>query len=147
MNLQVQSIVDKYGKDATRLMDIFHAIMKEKGCVSDDDIADVASQLGISNVDVEQTLSFYHFFSKDTQGKYVIYLNNSLVANMMGRAEVAEAFEKATGTKFGSMSDDGLFGLYDTSCIGMNDQEPAAINSLSKVYSPSLVVTELGLLF
>ncbi|MCD4736503.1 MAG: NAD(P)H-dependent oxidoreductase subunit E, partial [Bacteroidales bacterium] len=40
---------------------------------------------------------------------------------------VAEAFEKATGTKFGTVSEDGMFGLYDTSCIGMNDQEPAAI--------------------
>ncbi|MCD4729472.1 MAG: NAD(P)H-dependent oxidoreductase subunit E [Bacteroidales bacterium] len=127
MNLQVQSIVDKYGKDATRLMDIFLEIIKEKGHVSDDDMSDVASQLGISKVDVEQTLSFYHFFSKNPNGKYVIYLNNSLVANMMGRAEVATAFEKATGAKFGSVSEDGLFGLYDTSCIGMNDQEPAAL--------------------
>ncbi len=46
---------------------------------------------------------------------------------MMGRAEVATAFEKATGAKFGGVSDDGLFGLFDTACIGMNDQEPAAI--------------------
>ncbi|MEZ5149367.1 MAG: NADH-ubiquinone oxidoreductase-F iron-sulfur binding region domain-containing protein, partial [Bacteroidales bacterium] len=60
-------------------------------------------------------------------GKYTIYLNDSLVAQMMGRAEIADAFEKATGTKFGSVSQDGLFGLYNTSCIGMNDQEPAAI--------------------
>ena len=127
MSSQVQSIVDSYSKDATRLMDIFHAIMKEKGCVSDVDMAEVASQLGISKVDVEQTLSFYHFYSKDPNGKYVIYLNNSLVAYMMGREEVAAAFEKSTGTKFGNVSDDGLFGLYDTSCIGMNDQEPAAI--------------------
>ncbi len=127
MSSQVQSIVDLYGKDATRLMDIFHGIMKEKGHVSDDDMADIASQLGISKVDVEQTLSFYHFYSKDPNGKYVIYLNNSLVAEMMGRAEVANTFEKATGTKFGTVSPDGLFGLYDTSCIGMNDQEPAAI--------------------
>jgi [NiFe] hydrogenase diaphorase moiety large subunit len=46
---------------------------------------------------------------------------------MMGKDEVALAFEKATGTKFGSVSEDGLFGLFNTSCIGMNDQEPAAI--------------------
>lgn len=127
MSSQVQSIVDMYGKDATRLMDIFHDLMKEKGCVSDEDMADIAAQIGISKVDVEQTLSFYHFYAKNPIGKYVIYLNNSLVAEMMGRAEVASAFEKATGAIFGGVSDDGLFGLFDTSCIGMNDQEPAAI--------------------
>ena len=127
MSSQVKSIIDKYGKDATRLMDILIDITNEMGCVSDETIAEIAKQLGISKVDVAQTLSFYHFFSKKPRGKYTIYLNDSLVANMMGRAEIAEAFEKAVGIKFGSVSDDGMFGLFSTSCIGMNDQEPAAI--------------------
>jgi len=127
MSSQVQSIVDKFGNDATRLMDIFIDIQKDKGYVGEDDIAEISNQLNISRVDVEQTLSFYHFFSKESRGKYNIYLNDSLVAEFMGREEVADAFEKATGTQFGSISEDGLFGLYDTSCIGMNDQEPAAI--------------------
>jgi [NiFe] hydrogenase diaphorase moiety large subunit len=127
MSSQVKSIIDKYGKDATRLMDIFIDITNETGCVDDEMIAEIAKTLSISKVDVEQTLSFYHFFSKKPTGKYTIYLNESLVATMMGRAEIAEAFEKATGTKFGSVSDDGMFGLFNTSCIGMNDQEPAAI--------------------
>ncbi len=46
---------------------------------------------------------------------------------MMGRKEVVEAFEKEAGCKFGEVTPDGLIGLFDTSCIGMNDQEPAAI--------------------
>jgi [NiFe] hydrogenase diaphorase moiety large subunit len=127
MSLQVQSIVEKYGNDATRLMDILIDITEEKGCVDSNDIAEIAGQLKMSQVDVEQTLSFYHFFSKTQRGKYTIYLNNSIVSNMMGREEIAKSFEKATGTKFGTTSEDGLFGLYDTACIGMNDQEPAAI--------------------
>ena len=65
MSSQVQSIVEKYGKDATRLRDIFHGITDDKGFVSDEDISTVASQLGIANVDAEQTLTFYHFYSKD----------------------------------------------------------------------------------
>ncbi len=127
MSSQVKSIIDRYGKDATRLMDILIDITDEAGFVSSDNVVEIARQLNISKVDVEQTLSFYHFFSNKSRGKYSIYLNESLVASMMGRAEIAEAFEKATGTKFGKVSDDGLFGLFNTSCIGMNDQEPAAI--------------------
>lgn len=127
MSSQVKSIVDKYSKDTTRLMDIIIDITEELGCVSNETIAELAIQLNISKVDIEQTLSFYHFFSKKSRGQYTIYLNESLVAQMMGRAEIAEAFEKATGTKFGTVSEDGMFGLFNTSCIGMNDQEPAAI--------------------
>ncbi|MBN2175558.1 MAG: NAD(P)H-dependent oxidoreductase subunit E [Bacteroidales bacterium] len=127
MNSQVKSIMEKYGNDPTRLMDILRDITSELGYVSQKESASVAEQLKMSTVDVEQTLSFYHFFSEKPKGKFNIYLNDSLVANMMGRAEVAEAFEKATGSKFGGVSPDGLFGLFNTSCIGMNDQEPAAI--------------------
>ena len=127
MSSNVQSIVEKYGNNANRLMDILHDIHSEKGFVSNEEMKEIAQLLNISKVDVEQTLTFYHFFSENPRGKYTIYLNNSLVAEMMGREEVAKTFEKATGTKFGTVSDDGLFGLYDTSCIGMNDQEPAAI--------------------
>ncbi|MCD4697815.1 MAG: NAD(P)H-dependent oxidoreductase subunit E [Bacteroidales bacterium] len=127
MSSQVQSIVEKYGKDATRLMDIFIDVMNGSGCINHYQLEEIAEQLNMSRVDVEQTFSFYHFFNKKSCGKYSIYLNDSLVANMMGRQEIAQAFEKATRTKFGSVSDDGLFALYNTSCIGMNDQEPSAI--------------------
>ncbi|GAB4316970.1 MAG: hypothetical protein Kow00127_08600 [Bacteroidales bacterium] len=127
MSSQVQQVVEKYGRDAGRLMDIYHDLIREKGYAGEEDIREIASLLGISTVDAEQTFSFYHFFNHQPRGKYTIYLNDSLVAHMMGRAEIAEAFEKATGTKFGTVSPDGLFGLFNTSCIGMNDQEPAAI--------------------
>jgi [NiFe] hydrogenase diaphorase moiety large subunit len=101
MGSQVQSIVEKHGNDASRLMDIFIDLSHEAGCVSQDDIFKISGLLNMSSVDVEQTLSFYHFFSKQPTGKYSIYLNDSLVAEMMGRAEIAEAFEKATATNFG----------------------------------------------
>lgn len=127
MSSTINSIIEKYSKDASRLMDILHDIKQLNGFISQDNIREIAHFLDISQADVEQTQSFYHFYCDKYRGKYVIYLNNSLVAKFMGRDEVARAFEKATGTKFGSVSPDGMFGLFNTSCIGMNDQEPAAI--------------------
>ncbi|HBH50097.1 MAG TPA: hypothetical protein DDX98_15740, partial [Bacteroidales bacterium] len=99
----------------------------EEGYISRDSISQIAQGLQMSEVDVEQTISFYHFFTMKPTGKYSIYLNNSAVATMMGREEVAETFEKEVGVKFGEVTPDGLISLYETACIGMNDQEPAAI--------------------
>ncbi len=127
MKTYTQQIIEKYGKDKTRLMDILIAIRSEMGYLPDDVVSQIASELNMSKVDVEQTISFYHFFSQKPTGKYSVYLNNSAVANMMGRDEIAATFEKEAGIKFGEVSPDGLIGLFDTSCIGMNDQEPAAI--------------------
>lgn len=127
MKTGVQKILEKYGKDKTRLMDILIDVQTDFGYIPRDITVQIADELGMSEVDVEQTISFYHFFSQKPTGKYQIYLNNSAVANMMGRAQVASTFMKELGIKFGEVTPDGLVGLFETSCIGMNDQEPAAI--------------------
>ncbi len=127
MKTYTQQVIEKYGKDKTRLMDILISIRSEKGYLPDEAVSQIARELDMSKVDVEQTISFYHFFSQKPTGKYSVYLNNSAVANMKGREEIAATFEREAGIKFGEVTPDGLIGLYDTSCIGMNDQEPAAI--------------------
>jgi [NiFe] hydrogenase diaphorase moiety large subunit len=127
MKNYAQKIVEKYHHDKMRLMDILIAVQSEYGYISPESISLIAKELKMSEVDVEQTVSFYHFFSTEPTGKFSIYLNNSAVAHMMGRDEVAQALEEETGIKFGEVTPDGLVGLCDTSCIGMNDQEPAAI--------------------
>jgi [NiFe] hydrogenase diaphorase moiety large subunit len=127
MKKDIKSIIAKYKKDATRLMDILIDTQDELGYISPDAIAIISEDLNLSQVDVEQTVSFYHFFSMSPLGKYNIYLNNSAVANMMGCQEVAKVFEEEANCKFGEVTKDGQLGLFYTSCIGMNDQEPAAI--------------------
>lgn len=127
MDTQAQKICEKYGSDPTRLMDILIDIQDADGYLSQDTVDQLSRILGISIADVEQTLSFYHFFHDSPPGKYAIYLNESAVSMLKGRREVALALEKEAGCKFGSTTPDGLIGLYHTACIGMSDQEPAAI--------------------
>ncbi len=127
MKEAVQSILKRYGKDKSRMMDILLDIQSVFNCVPDEAIEIIAKEVRISKVDVEQTLSFYHFLSKEPVGKYAVYLNNSAVACMHGRKKIAKAFRKELGIKFNSVTEDGLIGLWDTADMGMNDQEPAAL--------------------
>jgi [NiFe] hydrogenase diaphorase moiety large subunit len=108
-------------------MDILIDIQLEFRYIPSLVLAEISKELNISNIDIEQTISFYHFFSTTPTGKYTIYLNNSVIANMMGREEVAQTFEREVGCKFGEVSADKMIGLFSTSCIGMSDQEPAAL--------------------
>ena len=123
----VKQIVEKYSKDKTRLMDILIETQEAFGFISSEAIEVMSVMLNMSKVDVEQTISFYHFFSTKPRGEYAIYLNDSAVAHMFGRQAVKEACEKETGIRFGEVTPDGKIGLFNTACIGMNDQEPAAI--------------------
>jgi len=124
---EINQILSKFENDKTRLMDILLTINEMQGFISRKDMQNIAASLGISTTQVQETATFYHFFSSKPRGKYTIYLDNSITAVMKGRAEVKEAFERHCETTFGKVSAEGLFGLFDTSCIGMNDQEPAAI--------------------
>lgn len=127
MDNKIKTIVEKYERHSYRLMDILHDIQDMNGHITESDIEDLSKLLGIAGGDVRMTISFYHFFRENKSAKYNIYLNNSIVSKMYGCDKIAAAFEKATKTKFNSISEDGMFGLYYTSDIGMGDQEPAAI--------------------
>lgn len=108
-------------------MDILLEVQGVYNHIPDEAIEIIADHLDLSKVDVEQTITFYHFFTRKSVGKISIYLNDSAVANMNGRKEVAMAFEKELGIDFNSVTEDGSIGLWDTADIGMNDQEPAAL--------------------
>lgn len=127
MESKIKAILAKFNHDRTRLMDVLLGIKDELGFVTPEAIKTIAQDLKMSEKDVEQTASFYHFFHLSPVGKYNVYLNNSAVACLMGRDEIARIFEKEVGIPFNSVTDDGLIGLWDTADIGMNDQEPAAI--------------------
>jgi len=87
----------------------------------------LAREHDISTVEVEGVASFYHFFHQKPSGKFTIYLDNSIVAVHKGYERIRETFERETGATLGSEDRSGTFGLYDTPCIGLSDQAPAAL--------------------
>ena len=123
----IETIIARHRRDRTRLVDILRDVQAELGRVPPDAIGTIAARLGISRIEVEGVSTFYHFFTPVPAGRYAVYLNTNIVAVMNGRADVAAAFEKEAGVPFGQTTPDGRIGLHETSCIGMNDQEPAAI--------------------
>ena len=127
MKNSVAGIVEHYGGNPTNLIDILLDIQDQYGYISQEAVSEITSELNIAAVDVMQTLSFYHFFRMEKGGKYNVYLNNGLVANLMGRDKVVKAFKDALSCEWNAVSSDGLAGLFDSSCIGMSDQEPAAL--------------------
>ena len=111
----------------TKLLDKLWKYQMEKGYISGSEIRRIARDLHISNVEVEGVITFYHFFHTEPTGQYTIYLNNSIVSELKGFKKVKDAFEKETGARSGEVDATGTFGLFETSCIGLSDQEPAAL--------------------
>ncbi len=123
---EISKITSEFNNDKTRLMDILLEVQKSYGFISDEAVEEIAQSLSISTSEVEETLTFYHFFTKESKGEYTVYLNESIMSELAGREEVVKAFREQ-GVKEGEVTEDGLIGLFPTACIGMSDQEPAAL--------------------
>ncbi len=111
----------------TQMLNNLWELQIRNNFISDNDIDELSQRYQISKVEVEGVVSFYHFFHRKPTGKFTIYLNNSIVSEMKGFQRVKEAFERETKTSFGSVDRSGNFGLFLTPCIGLSDQEPAAL--------------------
>ena len=128
MNINVaQQALKLYKHDRGRLLDMALYIQERESFVSPAAVHALAIGLNISHADVERTVSFYHFLSLEPLAKFNIYLNDSVLSQMMGFDEVKREFESEVGISFGGIDANGFFGLFTTSCIGMSDQEPAAL--------------------
>ncbi len=99
----------------------------DEGFISPQTIHALADEHGVSDIEIEGVATFYHFFHRQPAGEHVIYLDNSIMAELKGYDRVREAFERETGARLGSTDPSGRFGLYPTPCIGLSDQEPAAL--------------------
>lgn len=90
-------------------------------------INSLAQQNNVSKIEIEGVVSFYHFLHRETTGQFTIYLNNSIISELKGYERIRESFERETGTTLNSVDRSGTFGLFNTPCIGLSDQEPAAL--------------------
>jgi len=122
---------DKQKPDLTlerpELLDYLWKAQNEHGHIRPEDIAACSRALGISAIEVEGVISFYHFFHRQPCGEFTVYLNNSAVSECKGFERVKEAFEMFTGGKFNGVDPSGQWGLFETACIGLSDMEPAAL--------------------
>jgi [NiFe] hydrogenase diaphorase moiety large subunit len=133
----VSEIVETFGADPSRLMDIVLAVQHRFGHVPDAAIHAMATGLGLHPVEIEETVSFYAFFNQKPLGRNRIRLSRTPISLIKGAEAVACAFEKALGVSMGGTSTDGLFTLEWTNDIGMADQEPAVLIN-------GIVLTELA---
>ena len=99
---EISSICKNYGNDRSRLMDIIRNVQEKFGCVSEAAINQISSEISIHRVEVESTVSFYSFLSKEKKGKFVIRVCDDIIDRLAGSKKVIETFENELGIKLGS---------------------------------------------
>ncbi len=113
--------------DRSNLMRVLWDVQRKRRYIGHDDITKIAQKFNISRMELEGVITFYHFFHRTHSGNFTIYLNDSIVSELSGRESIAKAFEQAIGVKIGHVTEDKMFGLFKTPCIGLSDQEPSCL--------------------
>ncbi len=127
MNPDIETVLRRHRYDGTRLIDILWDVQNLYGHIPDEHLPQMASGLNRSALDIVETASFYHFFHSTPAGRHRIYLSNTVIAKMNGYQAVRDALERETGVRFAETDAGGMFGLFETPCIGLSDQEPAML--------------------
>lgn len=79
----------------------------------------VAEELMIPKSKVYEVLTFYTMFSTKPRGKYVIRVCVNLPCHVTGGREIVQTLQEILGVRFGETTEDNLFTLETTSCLGL----------------------------
>jgi len=97
----------------------------EVGFLSDEVIAEIASRLDLTELDVRNVISYYSMLTCKPRGKFNIQVCTNIACLLRGGEELLEHCEKKLGVGHKGTTRDGLFSLEEVECIGACSWAPA----------------------
>lgn len=123
----IQDLVAKNHYQPVRLLEILREIQARHHHIPADAVELLADLLDIPRTRITSVVEFYSFFSDSPRGQYELLISDSITDHMLGKKELTSYMAKKLGVNVGSVRDDGLVSLDNTSCTGMCDQGPAGL--------------------
>jgi len=114
------NLLSKYEPDPTNLLMILHDYQNhnEQNQITRENLVEIADYLNISYSWVCGVATYYSMFSIKPRGRHIIRICNSPVCNMEGAEPVLERLQSLLGVGVGETTDDGLFTIEHTECLG-----------------------------
>jgi len=116
--VELDQIIAKHKGMEGALIMILHRAQEIFGYLPEDVQRHVARELNIPLTDVYGVATFYSYFSLTPRGKYRIAVCMGTACYVRGAGDVVSAFEKELGIKVGATTEDKLFTLEVSRCIG-----------------------------
>jgi NADH:ubiquinone oxidoreductase subunit E len=120
-------LTEKYGKERENLIPVLRGVVQKHNFISDEAMVEVARKFDISAAEVYGTASFYAFLDTEQRGKHIIKVCKSITCDMKGKNKIIKALENELKIKVGETTQDKLFSLIETNCIGLCDKGPAML--------------------
>jgi [NiFe] hydrogenase diaphorase moiety large subunit len=121
------TLSEKHGRTRTALLPILQDFQAKYFHIDEHAMQVIADILGLHPVEVYSVVSFYSMLDEAPKGTFVIRLCRTISCDMQGKDQVARQLKNDLGISFGETTQDGMFSLEWTNCLGMCDQGPALL--------------------
>ena len=98
----------------------------EVGYLSDEVIAELASRLDLTDLEVRNVISYYSMLTTKPRGKYNVQVCTNISCMVRGGEEILAHCAKRLGIGHKQTTADGMFTLEEVECIGACSWAPAA---------------------
>lgn len=114
----LDEIIQKYRNKPGALIPVLHQAQQLFGYLPEEVQIKVAEGLGVPLSEVYGVITFYSFFSTKPRGKYTIGVCLGTACYVKGAAQILQAVKNELGIEMDDTTDDGLFTLTVTRCLG-----------------------------
>lgn len=125
--MEIKEIVNKQGRTPDKLIGIMLECQSSsaQSYLTPEDIAQIAVEMNLPESRVYGVASFYTLLSTEPRGKYIVQVCNDVPCYVKGSMNLVSELEKELGIKMGETTEDKLFTLEFTSCLGCCEMSPA----------------------
>ncbi|OPZ86191.1 MAG: NADH-quinone oxidoreductase subunit E [bacterium ADurb.Bin429] len=109
------------------VVEALKVVQRRRGWVSDDDLGDVATCLGLTRTEVDAVATFYNKIFRRQVGRHVLLICDSVTCWIMGYHDLLEHLRAKWGMELGETTADNRFTLLPVACLGLCEQAPAML--------------------
>ena len=114
-------------RDRGRLIPILQRVQDAFGYLPEEALLEIASYLGMTDVQIYGVASFYNHFRFTPLGKHPIQMCMGTACHMVGGGLVLEALERALDIEVGGITEDRELSLDRVACIGCCGLAPVMV--------------------
>lgn len=138
---ELLKFIDGTDRQESSLITILHMVQDTYGYIPKEAQYLIAKELKIPTSQVYGVVSFYSYFTDHPKGKYQVSVCLGTACYVKGAGAVLEAFENELDIKFGQTTEDLLFSISQTRCLG--DCASAPVIMVNEELIPKVTADEV----
>jgi NADH-quinone oxidoreductase subunit E len=124
---RIEAEARRYPARRAALSEALMIAQEGRGWVTDEALAEVAGQVGLSAAAAESVATFYELSFRRPVGAHVILACDSVSCWIRGGERLLDRLVEKLGVELGGTTPDGLFTLLPAGCLGLCERAPAVM--------------------